>query len=82
MRERLKKRTIVIGCAVASALPAVSAFAESGGTANSAVTTAVSDIADDMMATGAAIIPVALGVIGLTIVVRYGIKVFRSVIGR
>ena len=63
----------------ASLICCMTAFAEGGGTANSAVTTAMTSVANDMVATGNSIIPIALGVVGLAIVVIFGIKMFKKI---
>ena len=57
----------------------VAAFAESTGTANTQVVTAMTGLAQDMVATGNAIIPVALTVVGIAMVVLFGIRIFKSV---
>lgn len=57
----------------------LNAFAESAGTANSAVTSAMTTVANDMVATGNSIIPIALGVVGLAIVVVFGIRLFKKI---
>lgn len=57
----------------------LNAFAESAGTANSAVTSAMTTVANDMVATGNSIIPIALGVVGLAIVVVFGIRMFKKI---
>lgn len=67
-------------CAVMTALPV---FAEDGtGTANSAVTTAVTTMANDMIATGNAVVPIALGVVGIALVVVFGIRIFKKVVNK
>ena len=67
-------------CAVMTALPV---FAEGGtGTANSAVTTAVTTMANDMIATGNAVVPIALGVVGIALVVVFGIRIFKKVVNK
>lgn len=77
MRNKVKYALAGLGATVAAAVPV---FAESGGgTANSAVVTAMTGVANDMVATGTAVIPIALTVVGITMVARYGIKAFRAV---
>lgn len=67
-------------CAVMTALPV---FAEDGGgTANSAVTSAVTTMANDMIATGNAVVPIALGVVGIALVVVFGIRIFKKVVNK
>ena len=57
----------------------LNAFAESSGSANSAVTSAMTTVANDMVATGNSIIPIALTVVGLAIVVVFGIRMFKKI---
>lgn len=52
---------------------------ESTGTANSAVVSAMTTTANDMLATGNAIVPVALTVVGLALVVTFGVRLFRRI---
>lgn len=44
-----------------------------------ALTSGLQDIAADMLGIVAAVTPVALGVVGAVLVVRFGIKTFRNV---
>lgn len=57
----------------------VMAFAEQTGvgTANSDVVNAMTTVANDMKATGNAIIPIALGVVGISLVVVFGVRMFK-----
>lgn len=88
MKEKFKlltrKASLLAIVAVVSALSCVCVFAESGGsgTANTAVVDAMTTVANDALATGTAVIPLALSVVGLTLVVVFGIKVFRRIFGR
>lgn len=52
---------------------------ESSGTANTAVVSAMQTTANDMLATGTSIIPIALTVVGLALVVVFGIRMFKKV---
>lgn len=52
---------------------------EPSGTANSAVVSAMQTTANDMLATGTSIIPIALTVVGLALVVVFGIRMFKKV---
>lgn len=54
-------------------------FAQETGTANTAVVNAMTSTANDMLATGNSIIPVALTVVGLSLVVTFGVRLFRRV---
>lgn len=77
-----KKLLAVIMSAILTVAFSVFAFAENVGTANSAVTSAVSTIANDMVATGNAVIPIALTVVGIGMVVIFGIRIFKRVVGK
>lgn len=80
MRNKLKKVTLIIMSILACMICSVCAFAEStGGTANTAVTGAMQTVANDMVATGNAIIPIALTVVGIAMVVVFGIRMFKKV---
>lgn len=67
-------------CAVMTALPVFAA--DGSGNANSAVTTAVTTMANDMIATGNAVVPIALGVVGIALVVVFGIRIFKKVVNK
>lgn len=71
-----KKMMLSIPVAFVSALPVL---ATESGTANQNVVSAFTTTANDMTATATALLPIALGVITLLLVVRYGIKFFKSV---
>ena len=75
-----KARVLLIGAAVAvcAAVPVLASGNESSGTANSAVVSAFTGVAGDMTATATALLPIALGVVGLILVVRYGKKFFNT----
>lgn len=62
--------------ALMSALPVMAA--ETTGTANAAVVDAMQKTANDMLATGNAVVPIALTVVGLSLVITYGIRLFRK----
>ena len=78
MREKVKYALAGVATTFAAAVP-VLAEGGSSGSANSAVVTAMQGVANDMVATGTAVIPIALTVVGITMVARYGIKAFRAV---
>lgn len=77
---RIGKRlyALLIGAMLSLCL-CLSCFAESSGTANSAVTGAMTTVANDMVATGNAIIPIALTVVGIALVVVFGVRMFKKV---
>lgn len=78
MRNKIKYALAGVATTLAAAVP-VLAEGGSSGSANSAVVTAMTGVANDMVATGTAVIPIALTVVGITMVARYGIKAFRAV---
>ena len=71
-------KSVLFSALLALCMSAV-AFAESTGTANSAVTTAMTSVANDMTATATSLIPIALGVVGIAMVVVFGIKIFKRI---
>lgn len=74
----MKKKVFAI--ATIGAMMPVSVFAsESSGTANSAVTSAMTTVANDMVATGTSVLPIALTVVGLAMVVIYGVRMFKKI---
>lgn len=79
MREKFKKAALGLSVPMTLAVTSVPVFAETTGTANSAVVSAMTTTANDMVATGTAILPVALTVVGLALVVTFGIRIFKSV---
>ena len=81
MLEKMKYLVPALSITAASAVP-VLAEGEGGGTANQAVVTAMQGVAGDMTATGTAILPIALGVVGLAIVVVFGIRIFKKVVNK
>lgn len=82
MKRISKKLLVALMAVVASLAMSAVAFAESTGTANSAVTGAMTTVANDMTATATSIIPIALGVVGIAIVVVFGIKIFKKIINK
>lgn len=79
LKEKKTKIAVLFMTAVVCALSCVPVFADGTGTANSDVTTAMTTVANDMVATGTAIIPIALTVVGISLVVIYGIKMFKRI---
>lgn len=76
MKRKVVAALIGLGGVVGGAVPALAN--EPAGTANQAVVGAMTTVAGDMTATATAILPIALGVVGLILVVRYGLKTFKS----
>ena len=77
----MKKKMIAI-TAVAVPFASIPVLAEESGTANAAVVSAMTTVADDMLATGNAIVPVALTVVGIALVVTFGVRIFKRIVGR
>lgn len=77
-----KKIFLVAGTVGSIPVLALPVLAESTGTANQAVVSAMTNISNDMIATANSIIPVALTTVGLSIVVVFGIRIFKRVMGK
>lgn len=77
MEKKVLATLTGISAVGATALPVLAT--ESSGTANSAVTSAMQTTANDMIATGTAVIPIALTVVGLALVVVFGVRLFKKV---
>lgn len=80
MKEKRTKIAVLFMTAIVCALSCVPVFADGTGTANSDVTTAMTTVANDMIATGNAIVPIALGVVGIALVVVFGIRIFKMIV--
>lgn len=79
--SKAKKAMVAMLAVMCSLISCIAVFAESSGTANTAVTSAMQTVANDMVATGNAVIPIALTVIGISMVVMFGIRMFTRVTG-
>ena len=81
--KKISKRLLVCMLSVISALcMSVAVFAESGGgsgTGGTAVVSAMTGVANDMTSTATSIIPIALGVVGISMVLVFGIKIFKKI---
>lgn len=84
LKERKAKLGVMLMTALVCVMSALPVFAEGegSGTANSAVTSAVTTMANDMIATGNAVVPIALGVVGIALVVVFGIRIFKKVVNK
>ena len=80
----MKKRVLVcLALVLVFATFSVPAFAESSSSSvSSALTTSFSSIASDAMSMIAAILPVALPIMGAVVLISVGIRIFRKVTGR
>lgn len=76
---KIKKEIVAATTAVGTTATMVVPALASTGTANQAVVDAMTTTSNDMVATGTAIIPVALVVIGLSLVVTFGVKLFKRI---
>lgn len=81
LKKLKKKATVMVATAIATAAAAVPVLAEGGstGSANTAVTNAMQTVAGDMIATGNSIVPIALTVVGISLVVIFGVRMFRKI---
>lgn len=78
MKINKKVMALLVSFALA-VMGSLSVFAENTGSASNAVTGAMQTVANDMLATGNAIIPIALTVVGLALVVVFGVRIFKKV---
>lgn len=79
MKEKLKKLSMV-AIPMGTVLAGSSAFAEGTATTTSeSITASLTTIANDITSTIGAIAPIAMGVAGLFLAWRYGMKFFKSV---
>lgn len=80
--DKIRKLRVILFTALFTLAMSAVAFAESTGTANSAVTSAMTSVANDMTSTATSLIPIALGVVGIAMVVIFGIKIFKRIANR
>lgn len=79
MFDSAKKKVAVLATGISTFMP-VAVYAESNtGTANTDIVAGMTTAANDMIATGKALVPIAIGVIGLVLAVRFGIKFFKQI---
>ena len=84
--SKFKKKVLAVGSAIAvgftSLVCATPAFAEEPGgtvTANDALVKGATDAVAQITANINAVIPIALGILGLVLAIQIGIKVFKRV---
>lgn len=77
--SRAKRAIIAMLAVMCTLVCSIAVFAESTGSANTAVTGAMQTVANDMIATGNAIIPIALTVVGIALVVVFGVRMFKKI---
>lgn len=75
----MKKKLYLFGMPAVIAASALPVMAESTGTANQAVVGAMTTVSQDMIATANSIIPVALTVVGIAMVVVFGVRIFKRI---
>ena len=78
MKDKLKKVSMAV-IPVSTALLSGTAFAAEGSGTAEAISQSISTIANDITTTIGKIAPVAMGVVGLFLAWRYGMKFFKSV---
>lgn len=81
-KVRDHKVAAATGLATITTAAPMTVFAASEGTANSAVVSAMTDVANDMIATAEGIIPVALSVVGVALIVVFGVSIFKRIASR
>ena len=81
MKNLSKSVKVLFMSAIMTLCLSMAAFAEST-TASSATVSAMTTLANDMKATATSLIPIALGVVGLSMVVVFGIRIFKRIAGR
>lgn len=80
MKHKLKYIAFTIGTTAAMAVPVLAeGGGSSSGTGSAEVISAMTSLASDMKSTGLALVPIGLTVVGVTLVVRYGIRVFKAI---
>lgn len=80
MREKMRNiavPVVAVGASVLSAFPAFAADVD----ASSLVTTAVTSIQGDMMASISSVTPIAMTLVGAVMAIRFGISFFTKVTG-
>lgn len=75
----MMKKSLMVSLPVAL-MASFPVFAEGAtGSANDAVVSALTGTANDMVATGTSLVPAALTVVGLSLAVIFGIKLFKKI---
>lgn len=77
--NHVKAKAAAVATAVCVGAAGCVACAEDAGKANEAVVSAMTKVAGDMTATATSILPIALGVVGLGLVVVFGIRLFKRI---
>jgi hypothetical protein len=79
----MKKTLIIVAMmAVMTIGLTVFALADTPNAAQTAMNTAFTSIASDITATITSVLPIALGILGLTLAIKFGIRWFKSLVGR
>lgn len=84
MKEKIKENAKKLAFAGTTALTTVITTvpvlaSETAGSADADVVSAMTGVAGDMVASGKAMIPIALTVVGIGLVVTFAIKIFKRV---
>ena len=78
----MKKKIVTIVMSISVALGLSMAALASTTTVTTAMTDAFQTVVTDIITTITGILPIALSVLGLTLVVAFGIKWFKRIIGK
>jgi hypothetical protein len=81
MKKWLKKIMFAVTTAAVVAVPVI-ASADTPNAAQAAMTTAFTSIAGDITSSITSVLPIALGILGLTLVIRFSVKWFKGLVGR
>lgn len=74
-----KKKLAMVAVPVMSALSSVPALAADPATANAALTDGATNAVAQVTANINAVVPIALGLLGVVMAIKIGIRVFKSV---
>jgi hypothetical protein len=78
MLQKIKNKLLVVGGTVGGVLVAASPAFAAGGTADTAVTTALEGISNNIVATMGAVAPYGLAILAVFLGFRYGKRIFAS----
>ena len=82
MKNLKTKLVAPLSAVSALAVPVFAFAAESGSGVASSMTTAFTAVQSDFTATVTAIAPIAIGIVGVFLVWKYGISFFKSITGK
>ena len=78
MKNLSKSVKVLLMSAIMTLCLSMAAFANDSGTVSTATVTAMTSLANDMKATATSLIPIALGVVGLSMVVIFSLGTYNS----